>query len=74
MKSGRRCWSVPNAKVQSEIKDPEHVRKMRQQKATKIERFNQKHSKGKKFHTGTGTGKGKGNGNGKGKGKGKGRR
>ncbi|KAJ4747593.1 ATP-dependent RNA helicase dbp10 [Rhynchospora pubera] len=72
MKSGRNRGSMPNAKVPSELKDPEQVRRMRQQKAVKVQRFNQKHSKGNKFQK-MGKGKG-GKGKGKGKGNGKGRR
>ncbi|XP_078162539.1 putative DEAD-box ATP-dependent RNA helicase 29 isoform X7 [Carex rostrata] len=70
VKSGRSRWSVPNANVPSEIKHPEQVRKMRQQKAGRIDRFNQKQTKGNKFHEGKGKGKGMGMGKGKGKGKG----
>lgn len=73
VKSGRSRWSVPNANVPSEIKHPEQVRKMRQQKAGRIDRFNQKQTKGNKFHEGKGKGKGKGKGMGMGKGKGKGK-
>ncbi|KAI0513515.1 hypothetical protein KFK09_009539 [Dendrobium nobile] len=40
--------SLPNANVKSELRNPEQVRKSRQQKATKIARFNSKSTKGKK--------------------------
>lgn len=65
-KGGRKRWTVPNANVPSELNDPERVRKMRQEKTTKIMRLKSKSSKG-----GKGKGKAKGKGKGKASGKGK---
>lgn len=48
-KGGRNRWSVPNANVSSELREPEQVRKERQQKASRIARLKSKSSKGKKF-------------------------
>ncbi|URE35066.1 DEAD-box ATP-dependent RNA helicase [Musa troglodytarum] len=48
-KGKRKRWSVPNANVPSELKDPEQVRKGRQQKANKIAHLKTKSSKGKRF-------------------------
>ncbi|WOL19882.1 hypothetical protein Cni_G28684 [Canna indica] len=47
-KGGRKRWTVPNANVPSELKDPEQVRKIRQNKATKIAHLKSKSPKGKK--------------------------
>ncbi|KAG1326968.1 DEAD-box ATP-dependent RNA helicase 29 [Cocos nucifera] len=46
---GKNRWSVPNANLPSELKDPEQVRKKRQQKAGKIALMDGKSSKGNKF-------------------------
>lgn len=45
---GRVRRSVPNADVKSELRDPEQVRKSRQEKAARSSRFNSKAPRGKK--------------------------
>ncbi|KAJ3677498.1 hypothetical protein LUZ60_003222 [Juncus effusus] len=67
---GRSRWSVPNKQVPSELKNPDQVRKIRQQKAVKIERLkskkdtynnNYKGGKGNEFKSGGSFKGGKGN-------------
>ena len=48
-KGGKNRRSVPNANVPSEIRNPEQVRKDRQQKASRVARMKSKSNNGKKF-------------------------
>ncbi|XP_020259077.1 DEAD-box ATP-dependent RNA helicase 29-like isoform X3 [Asparagus officinalis] len=59
-KGGKNRRSVPNANVPSEIRDPEQVRKERQQKANRVARMKSKPSKGKKLGKKGNSQKGKG--------------
>lgn len=47
-KGGKKHRPLPNANVPSELRDPEQVRKGRQQKANKVSQMKNKSKKGKK--------------------------
>lgn len=57
LRGGKSQRSMPNANLKSELRDPEQVRKSRQEKANKIARFNSKPQRGKKKSFGDPRGK-----------------